>query len=233
MSAVERTQSPTIAGVGTVGRIERENAGVVKYIWYPGELKDWKKAGVSVGAGLGAGLLAGILTQSVLIGVIVGASLTAGMSGYSFGQKDAKALVHFGSLKTAETPRALWRALVKGFGTTLAAVLVVHAAESGIASWLLPMVPAIVAALAHQFGMAHVRLAEEKAAQKEAKKEEERELLRQALEARDRKAAAAAKGVEATDDESVAAIKPTTIEIAPSQRPEAPEPTTQSDPIAA
>lgn len=168
-----------------MGRIEREGAsGLMKYIWYPGELKDWKRAAVSVGSGVGGGLLIGLMSQSAVWGVVVGACITAGISGFAFGQRDVKALAKFGTFRTIETPRALWRALVKGFGTTLAATLVVHVAESGLSSWLLPMVPALVAAIAHQCGMTKVQVDEQRAAAKEEKKNAEKDILQKALERR-------------------------------------------------
>lgn len=154
-----------------MGRIERKGDGFIKYIWYPGNLDDWKRAAISLGAGLGVGVLIGVLFDSSLWGVVIGTSTTAAITGLSFGQRDAKSLPKLSTLKTPETGRALWRAIAKGFGTAAAAVLVAHAAPpSGIASWILPLIPAVIAATAHQFGMMQVRMAEAAAAKREAQK---------------------------------------------------------------
>lgn len=160
------------AGVWIMGRIERKGAsGFTKYIWYPGNLDDWKRAAISLGAGLAVGLTIGVMFGGALWGVVAGTSVTAAITGLSFGQRDAKALPSFKTLKTPETGRALWRAIAKGFGTAAAAVLVAHVTPgNGIASWTLPLVPAVVAALAHQFGMMQVRMAEEAAAKREKQK---------------------------------------------------------------
>lgn len=146
-----------------MGRIERKDKdGIINYVWYPGNLDDWKRAALSIGAGLGTALLAWIFLQSPALATVLGASITLGITGLSFGQRDAKSFSALGNLKSAETGRALWRALVKGFGPAAAAVLVAHVTPAaGLSSWVLPLVPAIVFAVAHQLGVVQTRLGEE------------------------------------------------------------------------
>lgn len=155
-----------------MGRFERKGAtGVLKNIWYPGNLDDWRRAGISVGAGLAVGVVLWLLFGNTVFSVVVGASVTAGISGLAFGQRDARALANLGELKTPETGKALWRALVKGVGAAFLAVLVAHVTSgSGVSSWVLPLVPAVVAAIAHQVGMVQIRLDQAAKAKAEAAK---------------------------------------------------------------
>jgi hypothetical protein len=139
-----------------MGRLARPaSGGLTKYYWYPGEGSDWRRAGLAAAAGLLTLVVVSALTHSPLAAAVLGGSVTAGVAGLTFGRKDARALHAFCGFAAGDAVRAGWRALVKGFGAAAAAVLVVHSAPRGgfVATWLLPVVPAIVGALAHQGGM--------------------------------------------------------------------------------
>ena len=152
-----------------MGRIVKTRGeGVTKYYWYPGEKADWIKAAIAVGSGLVVLALVALTTHSGLWASVLGTSVTAGVAGINFGCRDARALQNFpdvASVKKAaivDTGRAMWRALIKGCGSAGAAVLVVNMTAHGFAAdWLLPLVPAIIAALAHQAGMLYERLSED------------------------------------------------------------------------
>ncbi|MGI8647765.1 MAG: hypothetical protein DLM55_12120 [Acidimicrobiales bacterium] len=151
-----------------MGRIERAGSnGFTRYIWYPGNLEDWKRVGIALGTGVAAfvGLL--ILAHSMLWATLVSTTVTACMTGYALGNKDANSFDSISELRSFETGRALWRALAKGFGAAAAAVLVAHAAPpTSWSGWLLPILPAISGAVAHQCGIMQVRLSAVRQAQK-------------------------------------------------------------------
>lgn len=143
------------------------SGGMTKYYWYPGERSDWIRAAIAAGCGLLTGAAVAVITGSQLWATVLGASVTAGVAGATFGKKDVRALQTFAGFAALDTGRAVWRALVKGFGAAAAAVLVVHAAhgQGFVASWLLPVVPAIVGAIAHQAGMMYERASQASAEQ--------------------------------------------------------------------
>lgn len=158
----------TETGVGQMGRFERPaSGGITKYYWYPGERTDWVRAAIAGGCGLLTIVLVAATTGSHLWASVLGTSVTAGVAGVTFGRKDVRALQTFVGFAALDTGRAVWRALVKGFGAAAAAVLVVHSANGVgfVASWLLPVVPAIVGAIAHQAGMMYERAAQATAEQ--------------------------------------------------------------------
>jgi len=140
-----------------------------RYYWYPGEKRDWIRAGVAVGAGLaGIGVLLWI-TREVLVSVTLGVSITAAIAGVNFGRRDFRAATGFPELSgraarraaMAHGSRAAWRGLVEGCGGAAAAVLIVNLPPRGfVADWALPIVPATAGALAHQAGMLYERLAQ-------------------------------------------------------------------------
>jgi hypothetical protein len=133
---------------------------MTRYYWYPGERSDWVRAALAAGCGILAAGLIVMTTHSTLWATVVGTSVTAGVAGLTFGRKDVQALQTFARFAPLDTGRAVWRATVKGFGAAAAAVLVVHAARNGgfVASWILPLVPAVVGAVAHQGGMLQERV---------------------------------------------------------------------------
>lgn len=143
------------------------SGGITKYYWYPGERTDWVRAAIAAGCGLITIALVAATTGSHLWAAVLGASVTAGVAGVTFGRKDIRALQTFAGFAALDTGRAVWRAVVKGFGAAAAAVLVVHAAngQGFVGSWLLPVVPAIVGAIAHQAGMMYERAAQATAEQ--------------------------------------------------------------------
>ncbi len=155
-----------------MGRIVKDvGGGVVKHIWYPGEKSDWVRAGVALGSGVGTFVAVLVLTGSHLWAVVLGTSVTATVAGLNFGRRDARALQNFPDITAArgaavvDTGRAMWRALVKGFGAAGAAVLVANMSATGfVADWILPVLPAIVGALAHQGGMLYERMSADAAA---------------------------------------------------------------------
>lgn len=143
-----------------MGRFARPaSGGITKYYWYPGERSDWIRAAIAAGCGIVTIAVVAAVTGSQLWAAVLGTSVTAGVAGVSFGRKDARALQAFAGFGAIDTGRAVWRALVKGFGAAAAAVIVVHAGDGQtfVASWLLPVLPAIVGAIAHQGGMMYER----------------------------------------------------------------------------
>lgn len=159
-----------------MGRIVKTRGeGVTKYYWYPGEKADWIKAAVALGAGLVVLALVALTTHSGLWASVLGTSVTAAVAGLNVGRRDARALHKFPDVATVrkaaivDTGRAMWRAMVKGFGAAAAAVLVANMSAHGfVADWVLPLVPAMAGALSHQAGMLYQRLQEDAAAKASA-----------------------------------------------------------------
>jgi hypothetical protein len=152
-----------------MGRVVKQvSEGTTKYYWYPGDKKDWVRAGVAFAVGAGAFVVVGASTQNSLIATVSGTSATAAVAGVNFGRRHARALAGFPELAdkaarraaVAHTGRALWRAFAEGVGGAAAAVLIVNMPARGFAAnWALPLVPPFVGAMAHQGGMLWERLA--------------------------------------------------------------------------
>ncbi|GAA1649368.1 hypothetical protein ACFQY4_39765 [Catellatospora bangladeshensis] len=152
-----------------MGRIVKQlSETTTKYYWYPGEKQEWIRAVVAVSSGAGAAALLMMLTRNSLAAVVVGCSVTLAVSGFNFGRRDAKALAGWPKLSdkaarraaVAHSGRAAWRASAHGVGGAVAAIVVLNLTHSGwVADWLLPVVPAVVGALAHQTGMVWEQLA--------------------------------------------------------------------------
>jgi hypothetical protein len=147
--------------------VKQVSENTTKYYWYPGDRREWVRAGVAIGAGAAAFALVTLVSAEVLASVVVGTSVTAAMTGVNFGRRDARALSGFPDLgdkaarraAVGHTGRAAWRALAQGFGGAAAAVLILNLPDRGfVADWFLPIVPAVVGALAHQGGMLYERL---------------------------------------------------------------------------
>lgn len=162
-----------------MGRIVKQvSENTTKYYWYPGDKKDWVKAGIALGAGAVIFAVARLFTEGPLWGATLGASTTLAVAGFNFGRRDARALHTFPDVAAArraavaDTGRAAWRALVEGFGAAAAAVLIMNIPRTGFTyNWILPVLPAIVGALGHQAGMLYERLqqtAESEAAEAKA-----------------------------------------------------------------
>jgi hypothetical protein len=151
-----------------MGRIVKQvSDGMTKYYWYPGDKKEWIRAGVAVGVGAVAFGVTYLFSRDVLVSAVVGTSVSAAIAGLNFGRRDARALAGFPNLgdKAARraamghTGRAAWRAMVEGFIGAASAVLILNLPHDGlVADWVMPVVPAIVGALAQQAGMLYERL---------------------------------------------------------------------------
>ena len=133
-----------------------------RYYWYPGDKKEWLRGLIAIAAGVAAFVLLHLLTHGTLLPAVVGTSITAAMAGVNFGRRDSRELARFAELAKTKparrqtavhTGRAMWRGVAEGTGGAAAAVLIVNLRQRGVgADWLLPLVPAIVGALAHQIG---------------------------------------------------------------------------------
>jgi hypothetical protein len=143
-----------------------------RYYWYPGEKRDWIRAGIAAGAGAVVFGFTLLVTGHAVPAVTAGASVTAALAGFNYGRRDLRAAQAgvAGSGSTArralagQVGRAVWRGGVQGLGAAFAAVLIANLPATGLfADWLLPAVPAAVGALAHQAGMAYERMAQTKA----------------------------------------------------------------------
>jgi hypothetical protein len=151
-----------------MGRIVKQvSEGTTKYYWYPGDKKEWIRAGVAIAAGAAVFGLLRVLTRDSLLATVAGTSVTAAVCGVNFGRRDARALAGFPNIgdkkarreAVGHTGRAAWRALAHGFGGAAAAVIILNLPHRGmVADWVLPIVPAVVGALAHQAGMLYERL---------------------------------------------------------------------------
>ena len=156
-----------------MGRIERAGAkGFTKYVWYPGNVEDWKRAGIAIGTGALLTLAVYMVADSLMWAVVVGCTVTACMTGYALGNKDASSFDGLGNLRSTVAGKALWRATAKGFGAAAAAVLVARVSPTDDwTGWVLPIVPGIAGAIAHQFSMIHVKFVEAKQAEAAAVQE--------------------------------------------------------------
>lgn len=162
-----------------MGRIVRDRgAGVTKYYWYPGQKSDWVKTAIAIGGGVLAFGAALLVTDNSLVAATMGSSLTTGIGGAFLGRRDVTALQEFpdmaGQRRAAvvDSGRAAWRGTVQGFVCAAAAVFVFNMPHTGfIADWVLPIVPAVVGALAHTGGMIYERVAQMGKAAGEQKQE--------------------------------------------------------------
>jgi hypothetical protein len=147
--------------------VKQVSEGTTKYYWYPGDKKEWARAAVAAGIGLAAFGLLMLFTGNVLVAAVVSTSLTAVVAGLNFGRRDARALAGFRDLDDQAARRAVagragkaaWRAFAHGLGGAVAAVLILNLRHTGVvADWVLPVVPAVAGALAHQAGMIYEQL---------------------------------------------------------------------------
>ncbi len=148
--------------------VKQVGESTTRYYWYPGDRRDWLRAGLAGAVGLAVGGLAMLVSRDTLISVTLGLAVTAAVAGLNFGRRDYRAASGFPELTgkaarraaIAHSGRAAWRAMVEGCGGAAAAVLIANLPPGGfVANWVLPMVPAAVGALAHQAGMVYERLA--------------------------------------------------------------------------
>ncbi|GAA0800914.1 hypothetical protein [Spirilliplanes yamanashiensis] len=147
--------------------VKQVTENTVHYVWYPGDMKEWRRAALALVVGLLVFAGVWIFSRDLLPAVVFGTSATAGVTGVNFGRRDAQAYSGFPDLSDraarraamVHTGRAAWRALVQGCFAAGAAVLIVNLPATGVvANWLLPVVPAVVGTLARQAGMLHERL---------------------------------------------------------------------------
>jgi hypothetical protein len=151
-----------------MGRIVRElGEGVTKYYWYPGQKSDWIKTAIAVGAGGLVFLLAYVVSKNSLVAAVLGSSVATGVGGAYLGRRDVGALQEFHDMAAERRAamldggRAAWRGTVQGFACAAAAVFVINMPHTGfVADWLLPVVPAIVGAIAHTIGMIYERMSQ-------------------------------------------------------------------------
>src|SRR2546421_12435464 len=74
-----------------MGQIVKQVAeGTTRYYWYPGDKRDWVRAGLAVGVGLATfGLLLWI-SRDILISVTLGISITAAIGGGNLRPRDLR-----------------------------------------------------------------------------------------------------------------------------------------------
>jgi hypothetical protein len=137
------------------------------YIWYPGDKAEWRRAAVAMLSGIVVFALTLLFVRDMLTAVLLGTSVTAGVGGANYGRRDARALAGFANLDdrkarraaVSHTGRAAWRAVAQGCFGAGAAVLILNLPPEGVlADWFLPLVPAVIGALARQGGMLWERL---------------------------------------------------------------------------
>src|SRR5262245_52326839 len=154
--------------MGTI--VKQVSVNTTRYYWYPVDRREWLRGATAVGLGIAGFLLLRALTRDALPAAVIGTSLTAALAGLNFGRRDSRELASFTAAAekaararrqatVVHTRRAVWRGLAMGTGGAAAAVLIVNLGARGVlADWLLPLVPAVVGALAHQIGMLYERL---------------------------------------------------------------------------
>jgi hypothetical protein len=151
-----------------MGHIVRAiDAETTRYHWYPGERVEWLRAIRAVLTGLLTFAAVGLLTRSMLYGLATGASVTAVLTGFAFGRRDLRGIRAFpqrGRARRAvvvgHSARAAWRGAVQGMGGAAGALCVANLGAHGLlADWLLPVLPVLLGALAHQAGMVYERRA--------------------------------------------------------------------------
>jgi len=147
--------------------IRQISPNTTRYYWYPGDKKEWLRAAAAFGAGGVVFGLGYLLTKSLLVATVLGLTIAAGMAGFNLGRRDLRAVDALtGQVSrrdaVAASGRAGWRGLVEGGAAALAGLIIVHLSDRGIvADWLLPVVPAVIGALARQAGLLGGRLTHE------------------------------------------------------------------------
>ena len=160
--------------------VKQVSSHSTRYYWYPGDKKEWLRGILALAIGAAGFALLDMVTHRTLLAAVVATSAAAGFAGFNFGRRDSRELSRFADLTKARyvrrqtamhTGRAAWRGVVQGTGGAMAAVIIVNLRTSGVvADWLLPLVPAIVGALAHQGGMMFERMATSESTEGPAKK---------------------------------------------------------------
>ena len=194
-------------GIGDklMGRYVKERGeGAQTYYWYPGQKTDWVQAAIAVGSGAIAAAAVRVVTGSNMWAAAVGFTVTAALAGTYLGRRDARALAVTNMTRLSSflvLGMAFLRALAKGSGAALAAIVIARAATPGFwTEWALPLVPAVVGAVAHHLGMFYENL--EKAAQVPVKASES-DLAKFAAEMRAAKEAKAAAAPSSSKPEEL------------------------------
>ena len=150
-----------------MGQIVRQvSANTTRYYWYPGDKREWARAAVAIALGAAVAGIVATMTHGLLAAVVTGTSTAAALAGANYGRRDSKALKDLPDLADraarrdalAHSGRAAWRGVVQGVWCAGSAVGIANLPDHGLlANWLLPLVPAVVGALAHQAGMLYER----------------------------------------------------------------------------
>lgn len=148
--------------------VKQMSSHTTRYYWYPGEKKEWMRGVFALIAGAGVYIALHLITHGTLLPAVAGTSVAAGYAGFNFGRRDSRELARFADLAKSRyvrrqtavhTGRAVWRGIAEGTGGAAAAVIIVNLRQHGfVVDWLLPLVPAVIGALAHQGGMMVERL---------------------------------------------------------------------------
>jgi hypothetical protein len=150
-----------------MGQIVRQvSANTTRYYWYPGDKREWARAAIAIALGAAVAGIVATMTHGLLAAVVTGTSTAAALAGANYGRRDSKALKDLPDLADraarraalAHSGRAAWRGAVQGAWCAGSAVAIANLPDHGfLANWLLPLVPAVVGALAHQGGMLYER----------------------------------------------------------------------------
>jgi hypothetical protein len=154
--------------------VKQVSENTTRYFWYPGDKKEWLRAAIAVALGAIAYVALHLTTGQVLLPAVAGMSLTAAIFGMNFGRRDGRAMAELARPSTplnavhakflrrraiGRSGRMAWRGVVQAAGGAAAAVAIVNLSPTGWAEkWLLPLVPAVVGAVAHQIGLLVQRL---------------------------------------------------------------------------
>src|SRR5690242_19669854 len=108
-----------------------------------------------------------LITHSSVTAVLLGTSVTLAISGFGIGRRDAEALTGFPGFtdkaarraSIGHTGKAAWRGLVMGVGSVVAAILLINLSPTGwLYDWVIPVIPAVVFAVARQIGLVWEKL---------------------------------------------------------------------------
>ena len=98
--------------------VKQVGEGTTRYYWYPGDRREWVRAGLAAAVGLAIGGLLIWLSGDALISMTIGLSVTAAVAGANFGRRDFRAASGFPELSgraarraaVVHSGRAAWRA---------------------------------------------------------------------------------------------------------------------------
>jgi hypothetical protein len=158
--------------------VKQVSEHTTRYVWYPGDKKEWLRAAFAAILGAAAYAIAYVLIGRMLPAAVIGTSVTAAIVGMNFGRRDGRAIAEFvrapepfddvqakllRRAAMARSGRMAWRRVVQAAGGAAAALLIVNLSPAGFAEkWLLPLVPAVVGALAHQMGVLVQRMGQKR-----------------------------------------------------------------------